>query len=215
MPGAFPNLRHLEAYVVTCLRGIVADMIQPPWRQSSRHPTLWIRIAIDVLVAIVEGDLRPGDRLPPHISIGEAYGCHRDTARNAMLELAHYGVVIREKRHQGTHVASGATERAKGLVDAGFPPPAHGVSTDVEVARPGRSYDVAWPRTEVVIDFDHGYEWRRSTMPEVDAGRFGVDELVVDAVGRDGTVQSYGLFHTTFRLAPELLTGQTATASAT
>lgn len=58
--------------------------------------------------AIHEGQLRPGDMLPPELLITRQTGISRTTVRRAMDELVHEGLIVRE-RGRGTFVAQPRT----------------------------------------------------------------------------------------------------------
>ena len=53
--------------------------------------------------AIVSGELRPGDRLPPELELIEDMHVSRNTLRAAIQTLRAYGVQRREPRHAQPH----------------------------------------------------------------------------------------------------------------
>ncbi len=66
--------------------------------------TLYYRIKTIIQDAIKAGALKPNQKIPNEIDIAQKYGVSRATVRQAILELAHEGVVTR-KRGVGTFVA--------------------------------------------------------------------------------------------------------------
>lgn len=59
---------------------------------SSKHE----RLVEAIVDAITDGDLRPGDKLPPEPVMAEVTGISLGTVRRALTKLARYGVVSRE-----------------------------------------------------------------------------------------------------------------------
>ena len=59
---------------------------------SSKHE----RLVEAIIEAITDGDLRPGDKLPPEPVMADVTGISLGTVRRALTKLARYGVVSRE-----------------------------------------------------------------------------------------------------------------------
>ncbi len=75
-------------------------------------------IISQISAAIVEGRLRPGDRLPPERDLAETFGVSRPSVREALRALEVFGVLARRR---GTGPDSGSTVAAsagEGLVNA-------------------------------------------------------------------------------------------------
>ena len=157
-------------------------------------------LAYDLIRAIAKGRLRPGDKLPTEKELIASYGYSRQVVRQAAGTLKHLGLLKVVKRSEGTVVLPGATQIAQqhlrerdGAEEARGP--------DIEVARPSGSYARDEPpRSVVAFSFGAEYSFRRPTDAELSAGRYGADELVVDVAFPDGTTESHGLFHTTFKV---------------
>lgn len=67
---------------------------------------LWMQIFGLLQVAIVDGKLQPGDRIPSQTEIREAFGVTRETARHAVQEIERLGLVEfdRSRQRQGYFV---------------------------------------------------------------------------------------------------------------
>jgi DNA-binding transcriptional regulator YhcF (GntR family) len=159
-------------------------------------------LAGDLIRGIAEGQLRPGGKLPTTKQLAGEYRYSVPVVRQATGTLKRLGLVTVVKRSQGTVVLAGAVqiarrhlrerERGKKAVRRG---------SDIEVRRPSGNYTKDEPpRSVVPFSFAAAYSLRRPTDDELNAGRYDVDELVVDVVSADGTVESYGIFHTTFKV---------------
>ncbi|MFL5727255.1 MAG: GntR family transcriptional regulator [Chloroflexota bacterium] len=61
------------------------------------------QVYLDLSSALDEGELKPGDRLPPERELAERYGCSLITVRRALSELAREGRIERT-RGRGTFV---------------------------------------------------------------------------------------------------------------
>lgn len=69
-------------------------MAEPaPFAQLSREPTLAERVGESILKRIVEGELKPGDKLPSERELGEQFGVSRTVVREAVRSLTGRGVV--------------------------------------------------------------------------------------------------------------------------
>jgi len=60
--------------------------------------------------AIISGDLKPGDQLPPEMELISAFGVSRNSLRSAIQTLRAYGV-LEVRRPEGTFVCSGASPK--------------------------------------------------------------------------------------------------------
>lgn len=67
------------------------------------------RIRADIEGAILDGSLRPGDRIPREADLMEQYGCARMTVNKALSALAGAGMLDRRKR-AGSFVAQPRTQ---------------------------------------------------------------------------------------------------------
>lgn len=75
-------------------------IFEPVGNQRTR---LWDKVVLQIRAAIRNGDLKPGDRLPPERKLAEIFGTSRTIVREAMKVLAAQGLV--EIRHgQGMFV---------------------------------------------------------------------------------------------------------------
>lgn len=54
-----------------------------------------------IRTAILEGKLKPGDKLPPEKELGEQFGVSRQTMREALRALEHMGLIILKKGSAG------------------------------------------------------------------------------------------------------------------
>src|SRR3954470_6803894 len=57
---------------------------------------LWFQIADRLRTAVDKGEFLPGDRLPPESALERRFGVSRTTARAAMEQLAHDGLITRK-----------------------------------------------------------------------------------------------------------------------
>lgn len=88
------------------------DSSSPPSLKTevaSEHGPIYRQLAERLSRDIIEGRLRPGERLPTEAEFGELYGVSRITIRQALALLAHEGLV---ERFPGK--GSFVTERSKG-----------------------------------------------------------------------------------------------------
>jgi GntR family transcriptional regulator len=74
---------------------------------------LYIQIAEGLIAQIEQGDLTPGDRLPPERELSETLGVNRMTLRQALRVLDAQGLLIRQQG-SGTYVAEPKIEREAG-----------------------------------------------------------------------------------------------------
>lgn len=77
---------------------------------SGRIP-LYSRIKGAIRRQVEDGSLAPGDRAPSERELAERYGVSRMTARHALSELAHEGMLVR-LQGQGTFVADRKVEHS-------------------------------------------------------------------------------------------------------
>jgi GntR family transcriptional regulator, transcriptional repressor for pyruvate dehydrogenase complex len=91
---------------------IVVERLEMEWSSLRRSPTLSVpdRLAVDLERLILEGELKPGDRLPTEQELGEYFGVSRVSIRQALHELEARGFIDR-KPGRGTTVLS-ASARA-------------------------------------------------------------------------------------------------------
>lgn len=69
-----------------------------------------VQIVIDMLTkAMLEGRLKPGDKIPTEMELSEQMGIARNTVREAIKILVYMGV-LEIRRPEGTFVTSGFTE---------------------------------------------------------------------------------------------------------
>lgn len=71
----------------------------------SQHAPMYAQLRDSVREAIAEGELQPGETLPPEREISERMGISRITVRKAIVELVDEGLLIRQQG-SGTYVAS-------------------------------------------------------------------------------------------------------------
>jgi DNA-binding GntR family transcriptional regulator len=76
-------------------------------RLSPARGALYRQIASDLRAQLAEGNLAPGDRLPPEAELGSRYGVSRLTVRRALEDLARSGLV-RTEHGVGSFIASPA-----------------------------------------------------------------------------------------------------------
>lgn len=86
-------------------------------RQSSQNaaPLLRTKSVVDSIVdwvvgQIIDGELKPGDKLPTELEMGQTLGVGRNSIREAIKKLQAYGVVY-IKRAEGTFVAEEYNQR--------------------------------------------------------------------------------------------------------
>lgn len=69
---------------------------------ESARQTKTTDIIIDrIRTAILEGKLKPGDKLPPEKELGEQFGVSRQTMRESLRALEHMGLIIMKKGSGG------------------------------------------------------------------------------------------------------------------
>lgn len=80
------------------------------WSSMRRSPALSVpdRLAVDLERLILEGELKPGDRLPTEQELGEYFGVSRVSIRQALHQLDVRGLIDR-KPGRGTIVRSAAS----------------------------------------------------------------------------------------------------------
>lgn len=71
---------------------------------SRRRGPSWQAVRQQLYRRILEGDWRPGDRLPRDADLARELGCARGTVQRAMRDLAETGLVLRRRRG-GTRLA--------------------------------------------------------------------------------------------------------------
>jgi GntR family transcriptional repressor for pyruvate dehydrogenase complex len=64
-----------------------------PFTQLSREPTLAERVTESILQRIVNGEVKPGDKLPSERELGEQFGVSRTVVREAVRGLTGRGLV--------------------------------------------------------------------------------------------------------------------------
>lgn len=92
------------------------------WESMSRGETLSVpdRLSVDLERLILEGELSPGERLPPERDLAEHLGVSRVSIREALRELENRGLIDR-KPGRGTIVLSpGERSKASGTVIEAF-----------------------------------------------------------------------------------------------
>ncbi|MCO4276013.1 GntR family transcriptional regulator [Pseudarthrobacter sp. HLT3-5] len=70
---------------------------------------LYVKIRTGLEARIHSGDLPPGARMPTEAELQAEHGVSRSVAQRVLNDLAHAGLVVRQKR-LGTHVAEGARQ---------------------------------------------------------------------------------------------------------
>ncbi|TDK24548.1 FadR family transcriptional regulator [Arthrobacter crusticola] len=80
------------------------------WSSMRRSPALSVpdRLAVDLERLILEGELKPGDRLPTEQELGQLFGVSRVSIRQALHQLDARGLIDR-KPGRGTIVRSAAS----------------------------------------------------------------------------------------------------------
>ena len=91
--------------------GIIVSSAIPYTIMSSPSTLLWKQIAQSIEVAIADGKLAVGERLPSEVELAAQWRVCRMTAHRAMQELQRRGIVERRRRH-GTFVAPASARRA-------------------------------------------------------------------------------------------------------
>jgi len=95
--------------------------IDPSWFKIDLQSALplYFQIKQNLLELVESKKIVPGDLLPAESEIGEYYGVSRLTVRQAIGELVHDGVLVRE-RGRGTFVAHPKTTKPVTLRTSGF-----------------------------------------------------------------------------------------------
>lgn len=85
------------------------------WSRVTPAATLSLpdRLSVDLERLILEGDLEPGDRLPPERDLAEHFGVSRVSVREALRELENRGFIDR-KPGRGT-IVLGPSDRVSGV----------------------------------------------------------------------------------------------------
>lgn len=98
-------------------------------RRVERDGPLYMALVRALEAAIRDGELQPGDRLPPQRAVAEALGCDFTTVTRAYAAARARGL-LEGAVGRGTFVRSRAVEDEAGLVDLSMnlPPPPDGVS---------------------------------------------------------------------------------------
>jgi DNA-binding transcriptional MocR family regulator len=155
----------------------------------------------DWIWAIADGYLGPGDKLPTGKQVKAAYGYSPSVVGQTRRTLKTLRLADVVSRAQGAVVLQGAAQLARQLVREGKHVLPRQRGSDVEVARPTATYTREEPiKSRVALNSGVEYSMRWATEDERNAGLYFDDELVVDAVHADGTTESYGIFHTIFKL---------------
>ncbi|NKX54481.1 FadR/GntR family transcriptional regulator [Arthrobacter mobilis] len=104
------------------------------WSSLRRSPALSVpdRLAVDLERLILEGELKPGDRLPTEQELGELFGVSRVSIRQALRELEARGLIDR-KPGRGTTVRS--TAARSGQAGSAISALLHPANGTVELAR--------------------------------------------------------------------------------
>lgn len=77
------------------------------WKINKQDKTpLYQQITSQIIQAIQQGQLMPGDKLPPERQLSQLYGVNRSTVVRALEELVSLGWITR-KQGSGTRVAQG------------------------------------------------------------------------------------------------------------
>lgn len=58
--------------------------------------------------AIINGELRPGDKIPTEMELADSFGVGRNSIREAIKILVYYGI-LEIRRAEGTFVCNGFT----------------------------------------------------------------------------------------------------------
>lgn len=182
---------------MTCSRRYDPPMLK--WQTAPGSSPNHQHVFDDFIQGVLDGHLRPGDRLPREEDWASSYGYGRDAVRQAKAQLKYRELIVSPKRSKGTFVADRAVEIVQ-RVRAGTPGPlTHRPDTDHEVEKPFGAY-LADESVRAFLYRDYEYRLRWPTAAEIAAGAFRRDELVIDAIAPDGTVHSYGIFRTTFKI---------------
>ena len=81
----------------------------PTYMQNLRKESVVQSVINRLTDAIKNGELKPGDKVPPEIELAEAMGVARSSLREAIKILSYLGV-LESKRSEGTFVCSGFSE---------------------------------------------------------------------------------------------------------
>jgi GntR family transcriptional regulator len=104
---------------------------------ARRTPPIYARIEADLRLAIADGALRTGSRLPSEDALRQRYGVSRMTVRQALAGLATAGLVTK-RQGVGTFVGPAKIERvASRLLGFREDALAHGLRPDTRVLRSG------------------------------------------------------------------------------
>ena len=81
----------------------------PTYMQNLRKESVVQSVINRLTDAIKNGELKPGDKVPPEIELAEAMGVARSSLREAIKILSYLGV-LESKRSEGTFVCNGFSE---------------------------------------------------------------------------------------------------------
>jgi GntR family transcriptional regulator len=92
---------------------VASDTLSQVFQEGTSEVPLYRQVEEDLLIQITEGDLEPGEMIPPERELCQHYGVSRITVRRAIGELETRGYV---QRHQGkgTFVSRSRIQREMG-----------------------------------------------------------------------------------------------------
>ena len=81
----------------------------PDYLQSLKKESVLQSVINRLTDAIKNGELKPGDRMPPEVELAESLGVARSSVREAIKILSYLGI-LESKRSEGTFVCRGFSE---------------------------------------------------------------------------------------------------------
>ncbi len=182
---------------MTCSRRYDPAMLR--WQTPQGSRSKYQHIYEDFIQGLLTGKLSPGERLPTEETWAKEYGYGRPAVLQAKGKLKHDGLIVTRQPSRGTSVVVDAIEIVQKKQARTAGPPNHRPEVVSEFEKPFGTYLMEEP-VKALLYPGPEYRLRWPTAAEIAAGTFHRHELVIDAIAPDGTVQSYGIFHNTFKI---------------